>query len=258
MFVARVILLSLGLLLADSALAQELKIAAAADLTAPMQRVAAAFTKQTGVQLRFSFGSSGNFFNEIRNGAAFDVFLSADRSYPETLDRSGKTDDAPTTYALGRLVLWISNRVPGTPSSNNLNFLNSAGVHKIAIANPDHAPYGRAAVAAMVHYRLYDQVKSKLVLGENVSQAAQLAQSGNADVALIALSGALADAMRKSGRYVIVPSESYPPLYQAGVVLRSSQYKQQAHRFLEFLRSPAGQKIMLEYGFEAPTVARSR
>jgi len=258
LFVARVIFLCLALLLTGSASAQELKIAAASDLNGPMQKVAATFTKQTGVQLKFSFGSSGNFFAEIRNGAPFDVFLSADRSYPETLDQSGKTDDAPATYALGKLVLWVSNRVPGNLSSKNLDFLNSAGVHKIAIANPDHAPYGRAAVAAMVHFKVYDQVKSKLVMGENISQTAQFAQSGNAEVALIALSLALTDSMKKSGRYVIVPTESYPPLYQAAVVLRSSQYKQQAHRFVEFLRSPAGQKIMLEYGFEAPTVARAR
>jgi len=258
LFAARIILLFFALLVTGSAPAQELKIAAASDLDAPMQKLGPAFTKQTGVQLKFSFGSSGSFFAEIRNGAPFDVYLSADRSYPETLDQSGKTDAAPTTYALGRLVLWVSHKVPGNPSSNNLDFFNSPNVHKIAIANPDHEPYGRAAVAAMVHYKVYDQVKSKLVLGENISQTAQFAESGNADVALIALSTALTDSMRKSGRYVIVTLGSYPPLYQAGVVLRSSQHKQQAHRFLEFLRSPGGQKIMQEYGFEVPKLARAR
>lgn len=230
--------------------AQELKIAAAADLSAAMQKVGAAFTHQTGIQVKFSFGSSGNFFAEIRNGAPFDVFLSADRSYPDTLDQSGKADQGTTIYARGKLVLWASNASTLDLSADNLRILTAAKVSKVSIANPEHAPYGRAAVAAMVHFKVYDQVKPKLVLGENVAQAAQFAQSGNADVAVIALSLALSDAMKKSGRYALVPQDSYPPLEQAAMVLHSSQYKQDAHRFVEFLLSPAAQKILSEYGFE--------
>jgi molybdate transport system substrate-binding protein len=238
--------------MAACASAQELKIAAAADLNPAIEKVAAAFKKQTGVQCKFTYGSSGNFFAEIRNGAPFDVFLSADRSYAESLSDFGKADKAATTYALGTLVVWVSNRVALSPSPDNLNVLNSDRIHKIAIANPEHAPYGRAAVAAMVHYQIHDQVKKKLVMGENVSQAAQFAQSGNAEAALIPLSLALSDSMKNSGHFAVVLRDTYPPLYQAAVVLRSSQDKPDGHRFIEFLTSPAGQKILQEYGFEAP------
>lgn len=239
------------LVLAAGASAQDLKIAAAADLNVAMKKVAAVYQKQTGVQLTITYGSSGNFFAEIRNGAPFDVFLSADRSYPETLEGTGKTDQGVTVYALGKLALWVSNRVAGKPTPN-LTILTSAGVGKVAIANPEHAPYGRAAVAAMVHFGVYERVKPKLVMGENVSQAAQFAQSGNVEATMIAWSLAESESMKKLGQYVLVPEESYPPLYQAAVVLRSSQNKQQAHRFVEFLRSPAAQKILLESGFEIP------
>lgn len=238
------------LVLAACASAQELKVAAAADLDVALKKVAATFQKQTGIQLKVTYGSSGHFFAEIRNGAPFDIFLSADRDYPDTLESVGKTDQGPTVYALGKLVLWISNRVTADSSVNDLKILTSSSVGKIAIANPEHAPYGRAAVAAMEHYGVRDQVKSKLVLGENVAQAAQFAQTGNADAALIPWSLALSDTMKKSGHFFLIKQESYRPLYQAAVVLHSSQYKQQAHRFIEFLRSPAAQKIFTESGFE--------
>lgn len=246
MFVRKLVFL---LLLGTLASAQELKIAAAADLTAAMQKVGTAFEKQTGVHVNFSFGSSGNFFAQIRNGAPFDVFLSADRSYPETLDQEGKTDQGTIIYARGKLVVWYPAHLSLTFTPNNLNSLTSRLVSKVSIANPEHAPYGRAAVASMVHFKVYDQVKSKLVLGENVSQAAQFAQSGNADVALIALSLALTDSMQKSGHYVVIDPDSYPPLDQAAAVLRSSQNKTQAHRFLQFLQSPPAQKILHDFGF---------
>jgi molybdate transport system substrate-binding protein len=247
---AALLFVLLALVLVAGASAQELKIAAASDLSAAMQKLSPVFTRQTGVQLKFSFGSSGNFFAAIRNGAPFDVFLSADRSYPETLDEIGKTDQGATLYARGKLVVWVPNRFSAEPSGSNLKILTSSNVNKISIANPEHAPYGRAAVSAMIHFKVYDQVKSKLVLGESISQAAQFAQSGNADVGLIALSLALSDSMKKSGRYAVLAQDSYPPLDQAAVVLRSSQNKQAAHHFIEFLLSPEAQKILTEYGFE--------
>lgn len=238
------------LVLAACAPAQELKVAAAADLDVALKKVAAVFEKQTGIQLKVTYGSSGHFFAEIRNGAPFDVFLSADRSYPETLESFGKTDQKPVIYGLGKLVLWVSDRVPATLAPDNLNILTSGAISKIAIANPEHAPYGRAAVGAMDYFKVYDQVKSKLVLGENVSQAAQFAQSGNADAALIPWSLAIADPMKTRGRYVLIKQDSYSPLYQAAVVLHSSQYKAQAHRFVDFLRSATAQKILSQSGFE--------
>jgi len=240
------------LVLATCASAQELKIAAASDLNPALEKVAAAFKKQSGVQLKVSYGASGNLFAEIRNGAPFDVFLSADRSYAESLSEFGKTDKGATTYALGTLVVWVPNRLALAPSRDNLNVLNSDRIHKIAIASPEHNPYGRAAVATLVHYQLNDKLKPKLVTAESALQAAQFAESGNADAALIPISLALTDSMKKGGRFAVVSRDAYPPLYQAGVVLRSSQDKQDAHRFLEFLTSSAGQKILQEYGYEAP------
>src|SRR6266853_352126 len=140
----------------------------------------------------------------------------------------------------------------GKVLSGGLESLARPEVRKIAIANPEHAPYGRAAVAAMEHYKVYDQVKAKLVLGENISQTAQFAQSGNADVGFIALSLALSPTMTGSGRYVLLPQDSYPAIEQAGVVVRASKNKEQARRFLNFLTSAEGQTILHDSGFEVP------
>jgi molybdate transport system substrate-binding protein len=249
LFARKLVLLTL--LLIGSASAQVLKIAAASDLTLALEKVGAVFKKQSGIQLKASYGSSGRFFSDIKNGTPFDVFLSADRDYPDTLYGLGKTDQATTIYAQGRLVLWIAARTALEPSPKNFDILTSSRISKIAIANPEHAPYGRAAVSAISHFGIYDQIKPKLVMGESVAQAAQIAESGNAEAALIPMALVLAENFRKTGRYAIVPPDSYPPLLQAAVVLRSSQNKPEARRFVEFLRSPAAQKILLEYGFQA-------
>jgi molybdate transport system substrate-binding protein len=258
---------------------QEIRVAAAADLTSAMQKLCPAFEKQTGVHVAVSLGSSGNFFAQIQNGAPFDVFLSADKSYPEKLLAAGQAEpNSLTPYARGRLVLWTAKtsklQLPATDGqtkdgqakdgqakdgktkdgktlSGNLDFLKGPEVRKIAIANPEHAPYGRAAVAAMEHFKVYDDVKPKLVLGENISQTAQFAQSGNADVGFVGLSGALSESMASSGSYVLLPDDSYPPIEQAGVIVASSKNKEQAQRFLKFLMSPEGQAIMKDLGFEA-------
>ncbi len=173
--------------------------------------------------------------------------------------RAGLTDGGQTLYARGQLVVWISNSSQLQLESKNLQVLAGnldqlAGpvVRKIAIANPEHAPYGRAAVEALKHYGIYDRVQKKLVLGENISQTAQFGQSGNADVAFIALSLAMTDSMRQSGHYLILPSSSYSPLEQAGVVVRASASKEKARRFLDFLVSPEGQRILRQSGFESP------
>ncbi len=251
-------LLALVVLLSTT-FAQDLKVAAAADLSAALEKLSAAFEKQTGIHLSISLGSSGNFYSQIQNGAPFDVFLSADKSYPDKLMRAGLTDGGQTLYARGQLVVWISNSSQLQLESKNLQVLAGnldqlAGpvVRKIAIANPEHAPYGRAAVEALKHYGIYDRVQKKLVLGENISQTAQFGQSGNADVAFIALSLAMTDSMRQSGHYLILPSSSYSPLEQAGVVVRASASKEKARRFLDFLVSPEGQRILRQSGFESP------
>ncbi len=237
----------------------EVKVAAAADLSQVMSKLGPAFEKQTGVHITLSVGSSGNFVAQIQNGAPFDVFLSADKSYPEELEGAGKIEGSPVAYARGRLVIWLPNssglQLPSTDKQvldGNLDVLAGPQVRKIAIANPAHAPYGRAAIAGLSHFGVYDRVKTKIVLGENVSQAAQFVQSGNADVALIPLSLAASGALQHDGRWLLLPEDSYPPIEQAGVVLKSSQNKLQARRFLEFLVSPEGQAILRDFGFGAP------
>jgi len=223
-----------------------------------MQKLAPAFEKQTGIHVSVSLGSSGNFFAQIQNGAPFDVFLSADRSYPEKLLQAGQAEpNSLTPYARGRMVLWTAKSTglhlptkDGKTLDGGLDFLKGSEVHKIAIANPEHAPYGRAAVAAMEHFKVYDQVKSKLVLGENISQTAQFAQSGNADVGFVGLSGALSASMTASGEYVLLPDDSYPPIEQAAVVIAASRNKEQAQRFLKFLMSAEGQAILKDLGLE--------
>ena len=237
---------------AASAPAPTIRVAAASDLQAALPVIAAQFQKDTGVTVALTFGSSGNFFAQIQNGAPFDLFLSADIEYPRQLERAGLADsNSLAAYATGRLVLW-TRADSGIDLRAGLSSLVDARVRRIAIANPAHAPYGRAAVAALRHEGLYERVQSKLVLGENISQAAQFAQSGNADVGLLALSVALAPTMKSSGSYVEVPAALHPAIEQAAVVLASSSQKAAAQRFLAMLTSAEGQRILQSYGFARP------
>ena len=232
--------------------ADELKIAAASDLTFAFKDVAAKFEKQTGSKLKLTYGSSGNFFSQIQNGAPFDLFFSADVGYPQKLEGAGLTEPGTIyEYASGKLVMWVPS-ASKLDLSRGLATLLDPGIRKIAIANPQHAPYGAAAVAAMRHAAVYDKVKGKLVLGENISQTAQFVQSGNADVGLLALSLALAPAMKDAGRYVEIPASDYPPLIQAAVILKSSHDKELAKQFLKFLKEPGTLALMERYGFTVP------
>src|SRR6202046_972362 len=232
--------------------AAELKVAAAADLTFAFKDVAARFKKQTGNGLKLTYGSSGNFFAQIQNGAPFDLFFSADVGYPQKLEAAGLTERGTIyDYASGKLVIWVPN-ASKLDLSRGLSVLLDPGIRKIAVANPLHAPYGVAAVAALRHDGIYDKVKDKLVLGENISQTAQFVQSGNADVGLLALSLAVAPAMKTTGRYVEIPASDYPPLIQAGVVLKSSRNKELANQFLKFLKEPGTAALMAQYGFTLP------
>jgi molybdate transport system substrate-binding protein len=242
-----------GLLLAADAAAQApLRIAAASDLQAVMPALAARFERETGHKPDVSYGSSGNFFAQIQNGAPFDLFFSADVEYPKRLESSGLT--VPGTlveYAAGRIVLW-SRSDATLDLARGLAVLADPRVRRIAIANPAHAPYGRAAVAALRHEQLYDRVRGKFVLGENISQAAQFVESGNADAGLIALSLALAPGMRTTGRYIDIPASYHPPIEQAAVVLRSSRQPDAARQFLAFLQRPDSQRALQDAGFVAP------
>ena len=154
-------------------------------------------------------------------------------------------------YAVGRVVLWAPKQSP-VEVSKGLTVLRDAAVRKIAIANPKHAPYGRAAVAAMEQSQVYAEVKDRLVLGENISQAAQFIESGACDVGIIALSLAMAPVMKSAGSYWLIPAEAHPPLEQGAVIMKQSKQQDAARHFLQFMQSPQGQEVMTRYGFTLP------
>jgi molybdate transport system substrate-binding protein len=249
----RRLLIALGMLLAATlSSAQEIAVAAAADLQFAFPEVAARFQKDTGHSVRLTFGSSGNFFAQIQNGAPFDLFFSADIDYPRKLDAAGLTETGTLySYATGKIVLWTP-RESKLDLRRGLRALLDPGVKKVAIANPQHAPYGRAAVAALRHEGIYDQVADKFVMGENISQAASFVASGGADVGILALSLALGPSMAEKGKYVEIPGDEYPPIEQAAVVLKSSQQKEIARQFLAFLKTPQILELMKKYGFTVP------
>ena len=239
-------------LAASLCLAQDITIAAAADLQFAFQDVAARFQKETGHNVKLTFGSSGNFFAQIQNGAPFDIFFSADVDYPKKLEAAGLTEPGTLyQYATGKIVIWAP-RESKLDLSRGLQVLLDPGVTKIAIANPQHAPYGRAAVAALRHEGIYDQVAPKFVMGENISQAASFVASGSADVGIIALSLALGPSMTEKGKYTEVPADAYPPIEQAAIVLKASAQKETARQFLAFLKTPGILELMKKYGFAVP------
>jgi molybdate transport system substrate-binding protein len=249
------LLFSLG---ASNAHAQSLRIAAASDLQFALADLAAQYEKQSGAKLAITYGSSGNFFAQIQNGAPFDLFFSADVAYPQKLIDAGFAEsDSRYTYAFGRIVLWLPPDSPFHPAQLQWNTLLDARIQKIAIANPDHAPYGRAAVAALQKAGLYERIKSKLVYGENISQAAQFVQSGSAQAGILAMSLTFAPAM-KSGKTWEIPHDLYPPLEQAVVLLKSSTNKPAAHAFLAFLQTESARATLARYGFTLPIASESR
>jgi molybdate transport system substrate-binding protein len=247
-------LLALVLLVTGSfAFAQEITVAAAADMSAALPPLIDTYTKKTGRTVKLSFGASGNLTNQIRNGAPFDVFFSADEEYPEQLIAAGlASKETLYRYSVGRLVLWVPSDSPLDLWRLGINALLDPSIKKISIANPAIAPYGRAAAAALRHFGIYDQVASRLVIGENISQAAQFVESGNAQAGLVALSHALSPAMKDKGRYWTVPLDAYPPLNQAAVVLSKSKQKDAARKFLRFVQSDEAIALLAKYGFTLP------
>jgi molybdate transport system substrate-binding protein len=232
-----------------SASAEEITVAAAADLQFALKDVSTRFEQQTGNKVDLIFGSSGNFFSQIQNSAPFDIFFSADLDYPKKLEAAGQAD--PNTlyqYATGKIVLWVCNDSK-LDLSKGLAVLLDPSINKISIANPAHAPYGRAAMAALDHEKLSEKLKDKFVLGENVSQAAQFIESGSAEAGIIALSLAVAPAMKEKGRYVEIPAEFYPPLQQGCIVLASSKKKPTALAFVEFMKKPEIVEVLKTFGF---------
>ncbi|MBK5281787.1 MAG: molybdate ABC transporter substrate-binding protein [Nitrospiraceae bacterium] len=237
----------------NSAVAEEITIAAASDLNFAFKELVAEYEKSTGNHVKLTLGSSGNFYAQIQNGAPFDLYFSADIAYPRKLEEAGLTVQGSLyQYAVGRIVLWAGNG-SHLDLSKGLEILREPTVKKIAIANPKHAPYGRAAVAAMEHAQVYDRAKDKLVLGENISQAAQFVESGAADVGIIALSLAFAPPMQAAGHYWEIPADAYPPIEQGAVMLRGGKNQAGAKAFLSFIQGAEGQTIMKQYGFVVPS-----
>ena len=232
--------------------AEEIFVAAASNLTFAMADIRAEFEAATGHTLRVSFGSSGNFFSQIRNGAPFDVFLSADDEYPRQLADAGLAE-IPFVYGFGRIVVWTSNPALAL-ERRGMNALGE-GRGRVAIANPRHAPYGRAAAEALAYFGLADDLDNRLVFGENVSQAAQFVQSGAAETGVIALSLALSPPMRNAGTHWIVPTDAYSPIAQSGAILGRagpSGHLPAARRFVDWLLSEPGRAILSRWGLGLP------
>jgi molybdate transport system substrate-binding protein len=236
---------------------REINVAAAADLSPALQEIAASYEKHTGVVVKLSFGASGALTQQIQNGAPFDMFFSADMDYPKQLIAGGQADGSTLyRYAVGQLVLWVPKDSPLDVEHKGMNALLDPSVKKVAMASPQHAPYGRAAIAALKHYGLYEKVSDRLVLGENVSQAAQFVESGNAQVGFVPLAHAVALAMQGKGKYWIVPADAHPPLEQGVVLISRSPHQHQhledARAFLGFVRTEEAAGVLRRYGFSAP------
>ncbi len=233
---------------------QVLTIAAASDLQSALLEVVTAYEKKTGNKVRVIFGSSGNFFAQIQNGAPFDLFFSADVDYPQRLEVAGLTKkDSLYRYAIGKIVVWVPNDSALDCERLGLKALTTPGVKRIAIANPAHAPYGRAAKSALENAGVWEAVKDKMVMGENIAQASQFVETGNAQAGIIALALARSPRLQAAGKYWVVPQRLYPPLEQAAVVLKRAQHPRVAEEFLQFLKSPAGSEVMQRFGLVAPT-----
>ena len=230
-----------------------LRVAAAADLEPVLPPILAEFEHQTGIHAEATFQASAVLTTQIQNGAPFDLFLSADVGYPKWLIDAGLADAAgtadsstPVVYAHGTLVLWARKDSALPPPS--LDLLRNPALKRLAVANPDRAPYGRAAVAALTSLKLYDALKPKLVTAENISQTAQFVDSGNADAGLISLTSALTPRLAGTGAYFVMPRDLYPPIEQGVVIVSKTTQRTAAHKLLDFVLSAPVQAQMAKSG----------
>jgi molybdate transport system substrate-binding protein len=241
-----------SLFLSGTAFAAEpLSVAVAANVKPAFDELAAAFTRQTGIAVTGTAASSGKLTAQIKNGAPFDVFLSADMEYPQDLYRNGYAETAPAVYAYGTLVLWTTQSID---LERGLAVLTDPGIQKIAIANPKLAPYGRAALEALDHYKLRAAVEPKLVYGESIGQVSQYIDSGAVTLGFTARSIVLAPESAGKGRWVEVPADSYAPIAQGVIVLKHAAPAQAdgARRFLDFVRSAPARAVLERYGYRLP------
>ncbi|HXG78186.1 MAG TPA: molybdate ABC transporter substrate-binding protein [Methyloceanibacter sp.] len=228
-------------------------IAAASDLQFALAEAAQDFTRRTGREVKLSFGSSGNFSRQIEQGAPFQLFLSADEDFALGLAAKGLTEGEGALYAIGRIVIFAPEGSP-LAADGELSGLDAAlkrgEIARFAIANPEHAPYGARAVEALRHAGLWEGIKDKLVLGENASQAAQFAASGNAQGGIIPYSLALAPSIRPLGTFALIPAEWHAPLRQRMALIKGAG--ETARAFYAYLQGPDGRAILRRYGFLLP------
>jgi molybdate transport system substrate-binding protein len=223
------------------------RVAAAADLARAFEELGKAFAQKTGITPQFDFGSSGMLAKQIEQGAPFYLYAAANRSYVDQVVQAGRCDAKTTrSYARGRIVVWCPN---GTAAPVKLEDLLDPRFKKIAIANPDHAPYGAAAKQALQKAGIWDQLQSKLVLGENVEATMQYARTHTVDASIIALSLAV---VSDGGAFLPIDPSLYDPLDQAMVVCGNGEEADRAHQFLDFVMSPDGREVMTRYGFTLP------
>ena len=241
------------------AAADEILVAAASDLSYAIKEIVADFEKQSPHKVKLTLGSSGNFHSQIKNGAPFDVYLSADIQYPAELENVGLTEPGSLfTYAIGRIVVWVPRKSPIDVRKLQMQAFFHPSVKKIAIANPSHAPYGRAAVSALERFGFYDQLKDKFVFGENISQTAQFVDSAAADIGIIALAIAVAPTVNEKGKYWEIPFDTFPRLNQGAAILKAARDKGNlaaARQFYDWIKSPASQAILKRYGFFLPELS---
>lgn len=244
--------------LAIASYAQEITVAAAADLRSALDEISAHYQADTSKRVKVIYGSSGNFYQQIQNGGPFDLFFSANSDYPKKLEAAGLA--LPGTYyeyARGSLVLFVAS-TSALDLQKGLQVLLDPSVQRIAIADPAHAPYGQAAIAALKSQGVYDRVSRKIVVGENVAQAASFVMSGAANIGIVALSLALQPTSRSQSRFAEIPANEYPPIQQACIVLKSSKQQNMARQFEAYIQGPEVSKILQRYGFQVPAIRTAR
>ena len=242
--------ISFILALAGTALAQadEVKVAVAANFTAPMQKIAAEFEKDTGHKAQLAFGSTGKFYAQIRNGAPFEILLAADDTTPEKLEKEGAAvAGSRFTYAIGKLVLWSAK--PGFVDDKG-EVLKKGDFKHISVANPKLAPYGQAAVETLTALKLLDTLQPKFVTGENISQTHQFAATGNAELGFVALSQVMKDGKITEGSAWIVPAEMYQPIRQDAVLIGAAKDKPAAQALMKYLASDKVKAFIKTFGYD--------
>lgn len=243
----KTLLYVLAVLLSPATWADDINVAVAANFTAPMQKIATQFQQKTGHRVLLSSGATGKFYAQIKNDAPFDVLFSADQQTPERLEREGSAvSNTRFTYAIGQLVLWS----PRAGLIDNRGAVLSAGHYThLAIANPKLAPYGNAAQQVLTRFGLLDNIRPKLVVGENIGQAYQFVQTGNADMGFVARSQVQNEAGQISGSYWLVPSSMYTPIIQQAIVLNPGRTKPAVGQLMQYLKGAAAREIIKKYGY---------